>query len=321
MRRGDRNRKVPLRGARLRDLQAFVVVANTGSMSRAADELGLSQSAISQQIAELERVVGEALLERSTAGVATTAVGAALLRHANDALEALDAGLQAVALAADPGSGEVRVGTSEPYIAGGYLAAAISRACRTHPRLSVHVTDVNTGALDLSGLRDRSLDVVFGRMALSEQPPEIEAEVLFEEPIVVAAGAGSRWARAESITLGDLSAAPWLLGPNDTPIRGIITRAFAAAGLPPPRATVSTHSMQLRMQLLAHDDYVTSVPLSLLRVNGPRWGLRALPVDLRLSAPVYVATNRRRTLAPVVRLFLEHLRDVTAELNRDADPA
>ncbi|GAA0574435.1 LysR family transcriptional regulator [Craurococcus roseus] len=310
----DRDGRVS-RSVRLRDLHVFVAAAQAGGMTRAATELGMTQPAVSQHVADLEKAVGQPLLERGQGGVAPTPFGDALLRRAAEALDALDQGLREVDFLADPGAGEVRVGASEPYIAGGFLAAAIAQVRRHHPRLAVRVADVDTGALDFGGLRDRSLDVVLGRMPAVDACEDIEAEVLFEEPILVVAGARSAWARARATALRDLAAAPWILGPPGTAVRRLVADAFRAEGLEPPAAAVSTHSMQLRMQLLSEDDYVSSLPASLLRVNGRRWDLRALPMALGRPVPVVAATLRRRGLSPAVRLFLDHLRTATAELN------
>lgn len=313
----DRDERVH-RFVRLRDLHVFLAAAKTGGMTRAAAELGITQPAVSQHIAELEKAVGQPLLERCQGGVAPTPCGDALLRRAAEALDALDQGLREVDFLADPAAGEVRVGASEPYVAGGHLAAAIARARRHHPRLAIRVVDVDTGALDFGGLRDRlrdrSLDLVLGRMPAVDACEDVEAEVLYDEPILVVASAQSPWARARSPALRDLAAAPWILGPPGTAVRALVSDAFRAEGMEPPAAAVGTHSMQLRMQLLAQGEYVSSLPASLLRINGRHWGLEALPVALGRGVPVAAATLRRRSLGPAVRLFLDHLRAATAEM-------
>jgi molybdate transport repressor ModE-like protein len=306
------------RGVRLRDLRVTLAVLQTGSWSRAADELGISQSAVSHHVSDLERAVGQPLLERGQGGATLTLIGEKLLPRAAEALDLLDQSLREAASVTDPGSGEVRIGASGPYIAGGFLAAAIERVQRHHPQLTVLVEEADTGALDFRGLRERKLDVVLGRMSALDACADIQAEVLFHEPILVASGAQNPWAQMPAVTLRDLLSARWLLGPPDTAIRALVVEAFRAEGLEPPRAAVSTHNMELRMQLLAQSDYVTSLPASLLRVNGERWGLRALPITLRRPVPVVVATLRRRRLIAPVQLFLNHLRAVTAELNSAA---
>ena len=111
-----------------RALRYFLAVVRVGSVRGAAARLNVAASAISRQIMELETECGQPLLERSQAGVAPTLCGDALLRRAAEALDALDQGVREVDFLADPAAGEVRVGASEPYIAGGHLAAAIARA-------------------------------------------------------------------------------------------------------------------------------------------------------------------------------------------------
>jgi DNA-binding transcriptional LysR family regulator len=248
-----------------------------------------------------------------------TPIGDKFLPRAAEALDLLDQSLREATSVSDPGSGEVRIGASGPYIAGGFLAAAIQRAQQHHPQLTVSVEEADTGALEFKGLRERRLDVILGRMSALDACADIQAEVLFNEPILVATGTQSSWARVPAVTLRDLVSARWLLGPPDTAIRALVVEAFKAEGLEPPRAAVTTHNMELRMQLLARSNYVTSLPASLLRVNGERWGLWTLPITLRRPVPVVVATLRRRRLIPPVQLFLNHLRAVTAELNGAAD--
>lgn len=299
---------------RLRDLHVFDAVARAGSMSRAAAELGVTQPTVSQHIADLEVAVGQPLLDRGQTGVVLTSCGGVLLRRAEEAFDVLGQGLAEIRFLADPTAGEVRVGASESYIAGGFLAAAIHRALQHHPRLTLRVVEANTTALDFNGLRDRSLDVILGRIRGVDACEDIETEVLYDEPIVPVVGAQSRWAGTVGLTLRDLVTAPWILAPQGTAICTMVVDAFRAEGLEPPTAAVSTWSMQLRMQLLEQGDYVSSLPASLLRVNGRRWGLHALPFPLGQPLPVAVATLRRRNLGPAVRLFLDHLRAATAEL-------
>jgi len=309
------------RRIRLRDLHVFAAVAKAGSMSRAASQLGVTQPTVSQHIADLETAISQPLLNRGQTGVAPTAYGEALLRHTAEAFDALSQGLREIDFLADGTSGEVRVGASESYIAGGFLAAGIDRVRQHHPRLVIRVAEANTAALDFNGLRDRSLDIILGRMPAAASCEDIETEVLYHEAIVPVVGVQSCWARAADLTLRDLAAAPWLLAPPGTAVCTMVEDAFRAEGLAPPAAPMTTYSMQLRMQLLTRGDYVSSLPASLLSTNGQRWGLRALPIPLGRPLPVAVATLRRRNIGSAPRLFLDHLRAATAEARATAaDP-
>ncbi|MDO9713184.1 LysR family transcriptional regulator [Paracraurococcus lichenis] len=306
------------RRMRLRDLHIFSVVVRTGSMTKAAAELGITQPAVSHTISDLEAAVGNRpLLERTQSGVIATPYGKVLLERSSESFDALHHAVRDIEFLADPGSGKVSVGASESFISSGFLATAIDRMMQRHPRLSIEVVDVNTAELDLIRLRDRSLDVVLGRTAVMEAGADVEAEVLYDEPILAIASAQSRWAHASALTLHGLREAPWLLAPPGTAVRMLVDDAFRAAGVEPPRSSVTTYSMQLRMQLLTRGNSVSSLPASLLRLNGDHWGLQVLPVTLGKPLPVVAITLRRRTLGPAVRLFLDYLREAIIALDTD----
>jgi DNA-binding transcriptional LysR family regulator len=95
----------------------------------------------------------------------------------------------------------------------------------------------------------------------------------------------------------------------------------APNGLGAPRLNVTTHSMQLRMQLLATGRYLTAVPASLWRYNAARWGLCALPVTLGKPLPVVIVTLKHRTLSPAAQLFVDQARAVSKDTTRSTDKA
>src|SRR3954469_1986753 len=97
------------RRLRLRDLHAFFVVAQMGSMGRAAEELGVSQPAVSKVIADLEHVLGVRLLDRNRRGVEPTIYGAALLKRGLVAFDELKQGVRDIEFLADTTSGQVRI--------------------------------------------------------------------------------------------------------------------------------------------------------------------------------------------------------------------
>jgi DNA-binding transcriptional LysR family regulator len=125
-------------GIELRHLEALAVVADEGSFRRAARKLGYTQSAISQQIAALERAVGHAVLERPSRGrpLALTEVGARLRRLHDTVEQAISAARADVAAAAAGVGHVVRVGTpfSFPHLSEAVVATRVR-----HPRVVVEV--------------------------------------------------------------------------------------------------------------------------------------------------------------------------------------
>jgi DNA-binding transcriptional LysR family regulator len=302
------------RRLRLRDLHVLSSVVKFGSMAKAAAQLGLTQPAISQSVAALEATLGVRLLDRSPRGVAPTQFGEALLARGAEAFDALKQGVRDIEFLSDPGSGEVWIGASESYISGGYLAAVIAHLAKQYPRVVVHVLEANTAALEFHELRARKVDLMLGRISGPVREDDLAVEALYEEAIVVAAGASHPLARRRKIALAELSDQPWILAPPNTVVRELVGSAFRAKGLTPPLLSVTTYSMQLRMQLLATGRYLTAVPESLLQYNAKRWSLSRLPVELGKPLPVVIVTLKNRTLSPTVRLFIDHARAVTREM-------
>jgi DNA-binding transcriptional LysR family regulator len=178
----------------------------------------------------------------------------------------------------------------------------------------VHVVEANTAELQFQELRERKVDVMFGRIS-GELDDEFAIETLYREPIVVAAGRNHRLADREHLELPELIDEAWILAPPNTVVRDLVGAAFRAHDLPPPRVAVTTYSMQLRMQLLATGQHLSSVPASLLRYNAERWSLCALPVTLGHPLPVVAITLKNRTLSPAVQVFIETARRVAAEMS------
>jgi DNA-binding transcriptional LysR family regulator len=155
------NRANGLMGAELRHLAALEAVVQEGSFARAADRLGYTQSALSQQIRALERIVGMRLLQRRSgrSPLGPTDAGALLLRHADRivaSLQAADADLGALRQGA---AGTLRVGTFQT-VGTGLLPTLLARFAVEHPELEVSLVEavrteelielVESGGVDLS---------------------------------------------------------------------------------------------------------------------------------------------------------------------------
>src|SRR4051812_4446055 len=178
------------RRVRLNDLQVFLVVAEAGSMGKAAERLHTSQSAVSRTITQLEHTFGVRLLDRSTHGVDPTQYGRALLQCGIEVFDDLRQRIRNIEFLSDPTAGELRIGTTEP-LSVGLVADAISRLSRQHPRIIFHVTLGDAAAL-YRELKKRKIDIVVAR-TLAIVDEDVKAEVLFEDTYAVAAGAQNRW--------------------------------------------------------------------------------------------------------------------------------
>jgi DNA-binding transcriptional LysR family regulator len=297
------------RRVKLRDLHFLLAVIQSGSMAGAARHLATSQPVVSKTIAELEHALGVRLLDRNPQGIVPTMYGRALMSRGLAIFDELREGIKELEFLADPAAGELTIGSPETMNAG-LLPAITERLAARHPRVILHVVQANTVTEEFRELRERSVDLMLGRVS-RPLDDDLDAEVLFEDRLFVVAAADSPWARRRKIMLADLAGEPWVNAPADSIVGAYLAEVFAAQGLRPPPVSVVSFSMYLRNMLLASGRHVAMVPGSVLRFSAERFGLRALPIALpETRASVSIITLKGRTLSPVARVFAECAREV-----------
>jgi DNA-binding transcriptional LysR family regulator len=302
------------RRLKLRDLHILLAVVQRGSMAKAAAELAISQPAISKAISEMEHMLGLRLLDRSRNGIQPTVYGRALVQRGMAIFDELKQGVEELEFLADPTKGELNIGSTES-IAAGLLPAVIDRFSREHPGVHLNVVQAVISTLHYRELRERSIDLLLGRIPANFAEHDLEADVLFNDQVVVVAGEQSRWARARRLTLADLADAPWILPPADTMPGSLAVDLFRAAGLGVPAAPITTLSIHLCCKLTASGRFVTTLPTSILRFNGKNLALKVLPIRIPIQLrPVGVVTLKNRTPNPVARLFIECVRGIVKPL-------
>jgi DNA-binding transcriptional LysR family regulator len=168
-------------------LRSFVMIADTGSFTRAADNLHMTQSTISQQLARLEEAVGHTLVERAARPIRTTAAGERLLGYAR---RILDLQQEAQAALADPaGTASLRIGVAED-IAGKAMAKVFGTFARQRREAQLDVTAGLSRDL-MRRYRDGEFDIVVAK----ETMPAPDCRASFPEPIAwfEAADASADW--------------------------------------------------------------------------------------------------------------------------------
>jgi DNA-binding transcriptional LysR family regulator len=155
----------------LRQLRSFIAVAEDGVISRAAQRLHLTQSALSRQIKALEEDLGVTLLERSAHSVKLTQEGEVLLKEGRGVLERADAAVTKVRAAGK--AVLLRVGYA-PTLTAGILPLAISAFTQKHPRVRVELLDLSSTEMR-TGLDQGSLDVV-----MTVKPAKVDEAIHWE---------------------------------------------------------------------------------------------------------------------------------------------
>jgi DNA-binding transcriptional LysR family regulator len=295
------------RRLKLHDVRVLMAVVEAGSMHKAAQRLRTSQPAISRAIADLEHSVGVPLLERSPRGIQPTPYGRVLVRRGVAAFDEFRQGMKDIRFLADPTTGELRIGCSEAMAAGPVLAV-IEQLTRQHPRLAFHVATGPAATL-LRKLTERHVELVISRSTDAVTGEQTYVGDLFEDNVVVAAGAQSRWARRRRVNLEELVNEPWVLPADGSAVGAIILEAFRARGLAPPAATVVMESANIRARLAATGRFLTVIPEFSLTLPRRDSSLKALPVELLGARRMMrIISLRNRSLSPLADLFIDSMR-------------
>jgi DNA-binding transcriptional LysR family regulator len=302
---------------RLRDLHILLAVVQCGSMAKAAAQLRVSQPAVSEAIAGLERALDVRLLDRGRRGVEPTAYGSALLKSGRAAFDELRQGIKQIEFLSDPAAGELRIACPES-ISSGILGPIIKRMSERYPRVRLFVEPfLFSGRPLFPQLENREVDLVFTRSSTPPTQKDFAVEILFNDRIRLAAGKHGPWARRRKIDLAELVGEPWITVPSDDIGGAVLLDAFRARGLEPPRITVTTYSIHLRNSLAANARFIAALPDSVLRFNTDN--LRQLPINLPEPPwSVAIVTPKKQNSNPVVQRFIDCARELAKSITGEA---
>lgn len=291
----------------VRRLRVLREVVAHGSFSAAAESLHLSQSAVSQQVAALEREVGMALLERTTAGPKLTTAGEALMEHASAVIVRLEEAERELAEIAGLEGGRLRV-VSFPTASATLMTRAMSEFRRRFPQVDLEFAEdepedsfpaLRRGDFDIAVVFDYpAYPVEFGRDAV--------AEMIFEEPMRVALPPGHPLASADAVDLADLADEDWLCGAKPSSCRLQVIGACRSAGFE-PTISFQSEDYEVLKALVAEGLGVTILPE--LAGDHPGIVLR----DLLPEAPirrVWAVTREPESRSPAAEQMLVILREV-----------
>jgi DNA-binding transcriptional LysR family regulator len=208
-------------------LTVFRAVAAQHSFRRAAEQLYLTQPAVTQQIKALEELVGLPLFDRSGREVTLTAAGAVLLRYTEESGALLEQAVVELASLKGEISGTLRIAASTT-IAQYILPPMLGAFLRLHPAVHVELDSNNTESVADAVASGRAT------LGLVEGPPhanQVRSEIWIEDELVLLVPPSHEWAEERSITLQQIAAAPLLMRERGSGTREVIETTLEAAGL------------------------------------------------------------------------------------------
>jgi len=289
----------------LRDLDYFILVAETGSLRRAAVQAEVTQPAITKGLRRLESELGLVLVERSRQGASLTEAGRSFLDRARRLRRDLDAALQEANDLRAGALGLVRVGVTPALVEPG-LKPACQLLMEQRPMARFRVT---IGLVDelMMALRRGELDLLISG-EIRPAPPDSVVEVIGENELAVVAREGHPLLRRRRLQVADLVDCMWML-----PRRGVLSRdwvdaVFASRDLPRPVVRLEFDAAHDGLIPLVLDtDLLTVAGESLLR-RMHREGLRAFDLpELRWRRAIAGTTRAQGVLSPLARRFIDVL--------------
>jgi DNA-binding transcriptional LysR family regulator len=301
------------RSLKLSQLLIFERVLETGSILHAANEMRLSQPAVTKVIQELEASFQGALFARSNRGVAPTDLGLVVGRRVKSLLAEFRHMSEEIDQFRFGGAGHIVVGTLISASAH-LLPAAITKLKQRSPDVLITVKEGPTAQM-FPLLATGELDIVVGRLPEVELPLSdafpLTHHALFEDSLSVVVGSEHEIARAPNTSLRDLAAMPWILPTTESPLRVAVEKMFRAAGLPLPSDLVESLSVLTNLGLLLDAPRVGVMP-HVAAVQFVRSGLLRI-LDIRETGSfgtVGYSVRSKKVLSPACEAFIECLRAV-----------
>jgi DNA-binding transcriptional LysR family regulator len=291
----------------LAQLRAFTGVAHAGSVSDAALQLGLTQSAVSHALASLEREIGARLIVRDRAGCLLTDLGSRVLPDATEALRHADRIAELAAAESGLRQGRLRVGIIPS--ASSVLMPLIAQFRRRYPGVTVAVFEgTDQEVSDWIERRTVDLGVVTGPR------PDLETVPLAEEEMLAVVPSGHRLAGRAGITVADLAGEPFLLSAGGC--EPVIRRIHERHRIPLVPASQVT-DMATLLAMVREGLGVSIIPA--LSLGTSHDGITALPLRPRAPRTLLLST-RDAALSPATRALLSHVHDASLPPQTEPEP-
>ena len=282
----------------LRHLAAIDAVATEGTFGRAADRLGYTQSAVSQQIARLERAVGAPVFDRpgGPRPVELTPLGAVLLHHARDVLGRVDSAIRDIERFRAGETGTIRVGTFQSA-SNAILPAIVGRLRSEHPDVEIRLVESDLDEELWNRLGEGDLDVSF---VVGDIRDGFESRLLLADPFVLIAPDGEFPPGA--LTVPEFIDRP-LIGQQDNSCQRLNEAGLRAAG-GEPRYVFRTNDNGTVLAMVRSGMGVAVLPLLCIDPDDHRVELHDIdpPISSRV---ISIAWREGRTLSPIAERFVD----------------
>lgn len=301
------SRKIPVT-----HLLDFLAVVRCGSINRAAEELHISQPALTRSIRHLEERLVVPLLERTTSGVTPTDFGKAILPH----LQAVESQLQEALFEIDSlrgtTTGKVRFGGT-PLLIEKIVPPALEKFSREWPNLSIEFVEGLQDPL-MEGLKKNYLDFILSPALPEDDEPDLLQEALLTDAVIIVAHPENPIARRRNLTLRDLVQCKWVLPVRPSALRPKLEHFFRTEGLDLPAFAIETSILRVTKQLVMKTDRIAALPSMMVEAEVRRKELVALKGEWSfIHRPFSIFFRNGTSLSPVARALIRTIKETARD--------
>jgi DNA-binding transcriptional LysR family regulator len=268
----------------IRQLRAFVAIAESGTFTAGALRVHVTQAAISMQIRQLETEIGAKVFVRAPRHVILTEAGEQLLRRARHILREHDAALDEIAELAGAERGRLRIGSASAMVLTEQLPTILKELRKQHPAAEIAVTS-GTSEVLVDQILAGEVDVAFVSLPVDERG--IKTERLSDDQLVAIASPRHKLAKQRTISAYTLAGERLILGERGGNTRRLIDQFFAQAGVT-LRVAMELSRQQAIKRMVEEDMGVGIVPLQSVREEVEkgkliRWWIEGAQINWELG--------------------------------------
>jgi len=289
----------------LNQLRCLHAVVKTGSFSRAADELCVSEPAVFIQVRSLERFVGFKLLEKSKRELLPTESGRLLYQYAEKIFGLVEEAANAVEELRDLRMGHLHMGATRSLCQ--YLMPAVISVFQDqYPDVKVHLDEGRSAEL-VQGVVHRLYELaILGRVGY---PESVDATTFSRDEVVLIVSPESRLARKERVSFQELAREPVIVSDTGSGVREAIERAFEKRGLK-PQTTIEAANPEFIKSLVKQGRGFSFLACLAVRDELRRGDLVAVPLtEGSFYLDIDVICLKNRILSPAAQTILNFLKE------------
>ena len=302
----------------IRQLRAFVAIAESGTFTAGAGRVHVTQAAISMQIRQLETEIGAKVFVRAPRHVILTEAGEKLLHRARQILREHDAAVEEIAELAGAESGRLRIGSASAMVLTDQLPRILKELRKQHPRAEITVTSGTSESL-VEQIVAGELDIAF--VSLPVDVRGVQTERLGEDQLVAIASPKHKLAKQKTVSAYTLAGEKLILGERGGNTRRLIDQFFAQAGVSLKVSMELSRQAAIR-RMVEEDMGVGIVPLQSVKEEVEkgrlvRWWIEGAQINWELG----LAQLSGGYESPIMQKFVALARTSFGnEWNRDGAP-